>query len=314
MKRAARFAVFSLKLSITSFGNRLVHSGNAANYEICKKLKNSEPLLISRFGSTETRALIELGEIEEGKREKFSDEIMSDLNKLCGMFPVSQEVTKRFSQLLKNVVLEMDICGVRAQSFEFDFWLNEHQAISTLKPDAIMVDIDELTPLQIEENWISNLDGKKVLVIHPFAETIESQFRSRGRLIRNRPNYLNFEMTTYKPIQSLGWDFGNDQVTDWFEALESMKKDLMSVGDFDVALIGAGAYGVFLGAHIKSLGKQAIHIGGALQLFFGIKGNRWMANESSIWVKNVVNEYWVWPSDGETPINHQAVEGGAYWK
>lgn len=33
-------------------------------------------------------------------------------------------------------------------------------------------------------------------------------------------------------------------------------------------------YGFPLAAHVKHKGKQAIHLGGTLQLLFGIKGNR----------------------------------------
>ena len=44
---------------------------------------------------------------------------------------------------------------------------------------------------------------------------------------------------------------------------------------FDVAIIGCGAYGMPLAAMLKQAGKQAIHLGGATQLLFGIKGKRW---------------------------------------
>ena len=47
--------------------------------------------------------------------------------------------------------------------------------------------------------------------------------------------------------------------------------------DFDIALIGAGAYGMPLAYKIKKMGKKAIHIGGSLQCLFGIKGSRWEA-------------------------------------
>ena len=45
--------------------------------------------------------------------------------------------------------------------------------------------------------------------------------------------------------------------------------------DFDVAIIGCGAYGFPLAAKLKQAGKQAIHLAGATQLLFGIKGKRW---------------------------------------
>jgi glycerol-3-phosphate dehydrogenase len=48
--------------------------------------------------------------------------------------------------------------------------------------------------------------------------------------------------------------------------------------DYDVALIGCGAYGLPLASHVKRKGKQSIHLGGGLQLLFGIKGKRWDDN------------------------------------
>ena len=55
--------------------------------------------------------------------------------------------------------------------------------------------------------------------------------------------------------------------------------------DYDVCLIGCGAYGFPLAAHVKHKGKQAIHLGGTLQLLFGIKGNRWFDPNSFLYPK-----------------------------
>ena len=53
-----------------------------------------------------------------------------------------------------------------------------------------------------------------------------------------------------------------------------MQKEIDKI-DFDIAILGCGAYGYPLASYIKSIGKKAIHIGGATQLIFGIKGKRW---------------------------------------
>ena len=78
--------------------------------------------------------------------------------------------------------------------------------------------------------------------------------------------------------------------------------------DFDICLLGCGAYGFPLAAHVKRLGKKAVHIGGALQLLFGIKGRRWDREFSSIY-----NDAWVRPEENEKPRNANSVEGGCYW-
>ena len=60
----------------------------------------------------------------------------------------------------------------------------------------------------------------------------------------------------------------------WFDALESMRAQIADK-DFDVALIGAGAYGLPLAAFVKDLGRKTLHLGGVTQILFGIIGSRW---------------------------------------
>ena len=84
--------------------------------------------------------------------------------------------------------------------------------------------------------------------------------------------------------------------------------------EFDIAIIGCGAYGLPLAAKIKKSGKQAIHLAGATQLLFGIKGKRWEENADFSYVRKWFNEEWVYPSDEDKLENGNCVEGGCYWK
>ena len=76
--------------------------------------------------------------------------------------------------------------------------------------------------------------------------------------------------------------------------------------DFDIAILGCGAYGFPLAAFIKNKGKKAIHIGGATQLIFGIKGKRWEG-------ASFINKYWISPRKEDRPKGFEKVEGGCYW-
>jgi len=78
--------------------------------------------------------------------------------------------------------------------------------------------------------------------------------------------------------------------------------------DFDIALIGCGAYGLPLAAYIKSKGKQAIHIGGSLQLLFGIMGERWKSDKTL-----KVNNYWTKPFKEDFIKKGSQIEKGCYW-
>ena len=90
-------------------------------------------------------------------------------------------------------------------------------------------------------------------------------------------------------------------------------KEQCSKCDFDVAIIGCGAYGFPLAAEIKRMGKCAVHLGGATQLLWGITGRRWIQGNYHNFSNDVVNNYWVRPMDCEKPINAEEVEGGCYW-
>ena len=100
-----------------------------------------------------------------------------------------------------------------------------------------------------------------------------------------------------------------DKYKDWFEALNVMKSDIKKI-DFDIAIIGCGAYGFPLAAECKRMGKKAIHLGGQVQMMFGILGKRW---EEIPYYKQFINEYWVHPLEEEIPDNFKKVEGGCYW-
>jgi glycerol-3-phosphate dehydrogenase len=82
--------------------------------------------------------------------------------------------------------------------------------------------------------------------------------------------------------------------------------------DFQVSIIGAGAYGLPLASFVKRLGKQAIHLGGATQLLFGIRGRRWETDYASE-MREIFNENWIRPSETETPEKHEKVDKGCYW-
>ena len=79
---------------------------------------------------------------------------------------------------------------------------------------------------------------------------------------------------------------------------------------FEVALIGGGAYSLPLALRIRRMGRSAIHLGGSLQLMFGVFGQRW---ERFVSQRALVNDAWIRPLPSDRPMNYQAVENGCYW-
>ncbi len=116
-----------------------------------------------------------------------------------------------------------------------------------------------------------------------------------------------FELSTVKAVQTIANNKAGFK--DWFEALDYMKKKIDQT-DYDIALIGCGAYGMPLAAHVKRMGKKAVHMAGWTQVLFGVYGRRWEENKD---MARFINEHWVKPIPSEVPENHTKVERGAYW-
>jgi hypothetical protein len=79
---------------------------------------------------------------------------------------------------------------------------------------------------------------------------------------------------------------------------------------YDVLIVGAGAWSLPLVVHAKRQGKWAIHLGGATQLLFGIRGGRWDGNA---FLQKIYNDAWVRPGPADRPETLKRIENGCYW-
>jgi hypothetical protein len=154
------------------------------------------------------------------------------------------------------------------------------------------------------------IQNKKILIISSHKITIENQLHNIDKIF-NRPllNISN-EYYIYKPPQQ---NAGNQDEHSWQYHYNIMKNDLdnikKNIFNFDIAFVSCGGYGMIISDYIYSeLKTSVIYIGGSLQLFFGIKGNRWLKNP-----KIVMNEYWVNVDEKDKPKNISLCEGGCYW-
>ncbi len=307
--------VYSLSLSgESSFGRnwKMFSDKHYANELIYKKLVADEPCMIARFGSTEMLCLINYLGIKHRTYRNYrtfirsetppwwwEKSMMTQMEQWSGFFPATEEKLEQFCQLMLEDIPEVDILGS---------WLKEEIFFKNELKNSKRVVLEDLEPFFATNPWTKALEGKNVLVVHPFVETIENQFRRRELLFEN-DLLPTFTLHTLKAVQSIAG--AKTEHRDWFEALEFMKSEIDKI-NFDICIIGAGAYGFPLAAHVKKSGKKAIHLAGATQLLFGIKGKRW--EEYIVWpYTNLFNEHWVRPGEQEKPKNAAAVEGACYW-
>lgn len=262
------------------------------------KLSQNEPFFAGRLGCTET---YNMRMYEFGYGFKYGS-AMEQLCRWSGFFPADTSYLERFCRVMRDALAEADY--IHPLNGKGEAYLIEKYC----KTDVV------LTPnpacwTRNENPFTRALQGKKILVIHPFADSIRNQYLNREKLFTSSPQMLpEFELYTIKAVQSIAGET-DTRFANWFEALDWMCEETTKI-DYDVALIGCGAYGFPLAAFCKKQGKSAIHMGGDLQMQFGILGSRW---DNHPWVKENVNEYWVRPSELEKPKNASVVETECYW-
>jgi hypothetical protein len=298
----------------TKIHGRRVLRGVPAGARIAEAINAEQPLLVSRFGTTESTLIKFFLENEKGGQCAFPRALQELITKNSGFYPSSDENLSRFCQESLDAMGEIDLLGVRAHPIEYQYWKLEDLMIRSATPNAVFVDLEELSPVGRTDSWTKHLSGRKVLVIHPFANTIKSQFKNKEKIFPNSNFLPVMKLDVIRAVQSAGTNQTLAGFPDWFSARDAMIDEIRT-RDFDIALIGAGAYGLFLGAECRRLGKQAIHIGGATQLLFGILGRRWTeeVGTSSQDIKKHVNQYWVSAAKDEIPEGERTVEGGGYW-
>ncbi|MDB4756526.1 MAG: hypothetical protein P8M80_18125 [Pirellulaceae bacterium] len=293
--------------------NKLIvdYVGQSASDQIKQLLLQDRPCMVSRFGSNELDATLRTYERQQcqgffnrairyvkGESADFwwDRSIRKRMSNVAGFFPATDRFLTRFGERILEDIDQIDVLGS---------WREDEFRLRSYFPNAQRIHLIDLEPFRHNSPWSAALAGKKVLVIHPFVESIQKQYQKRNDLFANPEVLPEFDLKVIKAVQSNGKN--RVDFSSWFAALDHMC-DQINKHDFDTAVIGAGAYGLPLAAFVKRLGKQSIHLGGATQLLFGIKGHRWDASYQEFY-----NGHWVRPLSSEKPARADLVEQGCYW-
>ena len=284
--------------------------------QMIKDLINTDkPSLIGRFGSGELNAVATYirkkarsnwpGEkcykFIKGELDTFwwHDGIRSSLYNGAGMFSVDDKDLDKFALRMIDDARYIDILGS---------WRKEEALMEEEMKNCKKVSLISLEPYLSNDPWSECLTEKDILVIHPYFKTIKKQYKIRENLFRDNRVLPDFRIQTFKPLQTIAGNT-DKRFTSWFDGLNWMEDKINDL-QFDIAIIGAGAYGLPLAAHIKRIGRKAIHLGGATQILFGIKGARW---ENKPEFQMLFNKHWVRPDQSEKPQGYQYIEKGCYW-
>lgn len=269
-------------------------------------IANNVPYASGKMGSVEVSGLTTYLKREKARERgshvlAYSRFLSSKMHVNAGIFPKADEEYDRFGAIYLDAVKNCDMLA------SWDV-AGEAQVLSRYCKSATLVDTISLHyPYFISDPWSQALEGRRVLVVSPFVDTIRKQY-DRFETLWDDPRVLpRFELLTLRVPLSAGLVTPMDE--DWCAALSRLKQEMDEL-DYDVALVGAGAFSLPLVVHAKQAGRIGIHLGGPLQVLFGILGGRWTWNPD---FKRFIKSTWVRPSENETPKTAGLVESGCYW-
>ena len=156
------------------------------------------------------------------------------------------------------------------------------------------------------DDIFSMMNNKKVLVISSFDGLVKQQFESGNlnKIYSNFPNIIKLYTIKFPYCFH-----NNGPHQNYFETLTTIFEEIKQI-DFDIAILGCGAYGHMLCHKIDTeLGKDAIYLGGSIQTLFGILSSREKEHckikYDENWISEIPSEY--------RPENYKLIENGCYW-
>ena len=284
----------------TVYGNRILDIDDG-EVVIKNIILQGKPCMVGRIGSVEMQAINAVTSVECRLKKSINPIYIDTIYNNAGFFPKSENALNSFTKLYRESCAELDVAALLMNRDEDYFYHRYGKNIRYLTLNAI-------EPYYSKYPWTIALKDKKVLVIHPFSKTIQHQYENkRCDLFDNNDILPDFQLQTLKSVQTIGDN--TEGFESWFDAFQFMKNKVNNL-DFEVAILGCGAYAFPLAAYIKKIGKQAVIMGGATQLLFGIKGKRWDHHRV---IAHLYNEHWVRPLEEERPAGASSVENGCYW-
>ncbi len=281
--------------------NKYEHSSED---NICDYIKSNKPFMMARIGNTELWIIKQYIQQQTGLIDNYSEFWLKYLFETSGFFAKDNninavsEFARQHIEAVKNC--DFNLCYGKEELAEgLAMVLNKIQANPRLNYDWNLL----TNPFQ--NKWFKFLENKKILIISPYSKSIEIQKNKLNHLYDYK--YPKMEIKTYQCLET---QLSNNQGYDsFFESLAKMEQDISKI-DFDIAFIGAGAYGYLLASYIKNIGKSSIELCSYLPNWWGIKIKRYCTclNVNRYWNKN-----WIFPI--EKPLKGaEKIEDSCYWE
>ena len=275
-----------------------IYSFSKSNERLYNVLLTDRPIIIPRVAGVENNfAMI--------NNYSMLQQLLPTMKKNAGIQFTSVESIDEYKKWYRSA---FEHCEVYAS---WEPWGNVYKYIShsqdeiyrTYKKPTIWAFVFDIFHY-IHKPWTHALANKRSLIISSFIDSIQKQPNAYTTNL-----FPNCTFVYLKPPQTNG----SNPSLDWTKEFTEFCKQIKEIeNDFDVALCSCGGYGNPVCSYIYSLNKSAIYVGGVLQMYFGIYGNRWLKERKDI-MTLYMNTDWKRPAEHEKPQNHTMIESGCYW-
>lgn len=229
----------------------------------------------------------------------------------AGAFPGNAAFYCEFADFYARRLRTLDCVGVQpgaaGQSLEI---LRFHSVDADLIP-YLDQEPDRSVPADDSRCYLPYFRGKRVLLVCPFASVLARRAdRNTFEAVWAKTGKRWFEPAS---VEALEFPYGFDQTTrDRYATCLDLLADIerrMEEREYDVALIAAGALGIPLASHARAHGKVGLSLGGALQVLFGVYGDRWAARSG--WREQYFTPAWIRVPEEYRPDTRDTTED--YW-
>lgn len=297
--------------------NHKISNNTLFNY-ISKKIQNNQHFIIPRVAGIETQfaiysMLLLMPEYKDqySKIHNFFENYKNQFKTNAGIKASSNVSIQKYSKLFLDAFASCELYGSWAPfDCVYQAIHDAHDILNNLFKDkeTIYSEVFDIYHYIYNRPWTLALEGKRVLIISSFEESIKEKINIRKDIF-GIDLFPNCEIITIRPPQTQG-----DEESQEFDIeLDKFRQKLDEIKDkYDIALVSCGGYGNLVCSHIYKSGKSAIYIGGVLQMYWGILGSRWFKDRPDI-IRLFLNKSWTRPKDSEKPKNHQNIEKSCYW-
>jgi hypothetical protein len=308
-----KFAIWS-----RNFTTLMMEDNDFLSNYIVSKLQNNKQFIIPRVSGIENNTAVfqqvinDNSHPETGRLKQYIQKTLYAMKNNAGIKLSSNETISFYSKQYLSAFELCDIYGswepqgnyIHHIAQSHSYVLNKYQQKRPFW--ALTFDIFHYI---FSNPWTHSLKGKRILIISPFVETIKEQLPIRKHIYQGVDLFPDCEFVFLKPPQTQADEPSRDFIYE-FDTFKQNVDEMLNL--FDVALVSCGGYANPICSHIYLKGKSAIYVGGVLQMYFGVLGNRWIKERPDI-VKLYHNQYWKRPRREEKPKNCEKVEGACYW-